>query len=266
MRRLRPTRLRPEPAAGGLEQNTLAHLIDDIERLREQLAIPAWGVVAGSWGALVAVAYAAAHPQRVRGLFLRSAFLGSDAEVARFFEPWPAWLGDTGLAWMGAAAHADPVALLQRAGHAPADRPLLPARVAMAWHAFEAAQARPGGVPAHSQERFKPAEPPTGPLQDALPPGLAVQQHYLQHHCFVAPGQVDRWLDGLQGSMQSRPIALVHGLADAVCHPNVTAALSARWPTASVRWVDGAGHDMDAPAMRLALTAAAHEWFTRLGR
>jgi proline iminopeptidase len=239
--------------AGGLAHNTLAHLVDDVERLRVEAGIERWGVAGGSWGALVAVAYAAAHPQRVNGLFLRSAFLGSDAEVARFFEPWAAWLGDAGAAWLGAVS-ADPLGLL-----GPGADDALLARVAIAWQAFEAAQGAPGGLSAVPGAAFKPPDP-TAAQAGGLPTSLAVQAHYLQQHCFVPPGTVDAWLDGLQATLAARPVRLVHGLRDAVCHPDVTAALAIRWPHAVVRWVEGAGHDMDSAPMRPALTDAARTW------
>lgn len=250
--------------AGRLQSNTLAHLVDDIEQLRVALQLPAWGIVAGSWGALVALAYAAAHPQRVRGLLLRSPFLGADAEVARFFEPWPRWLGAAGAAWLGAAEPADPLTLLQASTVAqPGAAPVAPARVALAWQAFEAAQGQAGGLRARLEARFNVPEAGVESA-DALPPALAVQLHYLQQHCFVRPGQLDAWLALLDGVLATRPVSLVHGLADAVCHPSVSAALSARWPHAALRWVDGAGHDMDAPALGQALTEAATQWVAAL--
>ncbi len=242
-----------------LEHNTLAALVGDIERLRDALGITSWGLAAGSWGALLAVAYAAAHPQRVDGLFLRSAFLGSDAEVARFFAPWSGWLGESGAAWLGAIEAADPLTLL-----APPARSVSRARVGQAWQAFEQAQARAGGLRATPELRFDPPQPMPSAEPDALPASLAVQWHYLRQHCFVRPGRVDAWLGLLETALAGRPVALVHGLADEVCHPDVSAALAARWPHAVLRWVDAAGHDMDAPELRLALTAAAHQWVAQL--
>ncbi len=248
--------------AGGLEHNTLTHLVDDIERLRAELNIETWGVVGGSWGALVAVAYAAAHPQRVSGLFLRSAFLGSDVEVARFFEPWPGWLGDAGAAWLGAVS-ASPLGLLEPSAETPAGGAASPARVALAWQAFEAAQGHAGGLRALPGAAFKPPEP-SAPQADALPASLAVQLHYMRQHCFVEPGVVDAWLDSLRATLAMRPVSLVHGVLDAVCHPDVTAMLAARWPHAAVQRVEAAGHDMDSPPMRHALTESARAWAERL--
>lgn len=251
--------------AGALEHNHLTGLLDDIERLRIELGLAAWAIVAGSWGAVPALAYAAAHPRRVKGLFLRSAFLGSDAEVARFFEPWAAWLGSAGAAWLGADRVADPLALLHAdGGAARVGGGVSPSRVALAWQAFEQAQARAGGLRATPDEGFKPPEsaPPAQP--DSLPASLSVQLHFLREHCFVRPSLVDQWVGSLATALAACPVVLVHGTADEVCHPQVSAGLAARWPHASLRWVDGAGHDMDAPALRNALTEAAHQWVARL--
>src|SRR5215470_13312398 len=46
---------------GGREHNTLAHLIADMEMIREKFAFERWMVVGGSWGATLALAYAQAH-------------------------------------------------------------------------------------------------------------------------------------------------------------------------------------------------------------
>lgn len=64
-----------------LELNTTAHLIQDLETIREALEIERWMVVGGSWGSLLGLAYAQAHPQRVTGLVLRAVFLGTPEEI-----------------------------------------------------------------------------------------------------------------------------------------------------------------------------------------
>src|SRR3954463_619119 len=66
---------------GSREHNTTAHLIADMEKIREKFGIDRWMVVGGSWGATLALAYAQAHPARVSGIALRATFLGTRAEV-----------------------------------------------------------------------------------------------------------------------------------------------------------------------------------------
>src|SRR5579862_1167836 len=56
---------------GETRDNTLAHLVADIERLRVHLGIQRWLVFGGSWGSTLALAYAEAFPERCLGLVLR---------------------------------------------------------------------------------------------------------------------------------------------------------------------------------------------------
>ncbi|MBI2175624.1 MAG: prolyl aminopeptidase [Parcubacteria group bacterium] len=60
---------------GELRENTTQKLIEDIERLRTYLGVEQWFVSGGSWGATLALIYAEAHPERVRGLLLGGIFL-----------------------------------------------------------------------------------------------------------------------------------------------------------------------------------------------
>src|SRR5580692_4109017 len=66
---------------GRREDNTLPHLIADMEMIREQFGLQRWMIVGGSWGATLALAYAQAHPQRVSGIVLRATFLGTRGEL-----------------------------------------------------------------------------------------------------------------------------------------------------------------------------------------
>ena len=75
---------RSEPA-GERTANTTAHLIADLEALRLLLGIARWRVTGGSWGATLAIAYAAAHRDAVIDLVLRSVFVPSRVRVDAFF-------------------------------------------------------------------------------------------------------------------------------------------------------------------------------------
>ena len=57
---------------------------EDIEKLREHLQIDKWGMVlGGSWGSTLALAYAEAHPAKVRTLLLRGVFLFEPVRLRR---------------------------------------------------------------------------------------------------------------------------------------------------------------------------------------
>lgn len=88
-----------------LAVNTTAHLVADIERLREHLGIERWVVAGVSWGVTLGLVYAQAHPDRVIGMALGAITSGSGREVEwitrdmgrvfpreweRFVEPVPA--------------------------------------------------------------------------------------------------------------------------------------------------------------------------------
>jgi proline iminopeptidase len=74
---------RSEPL-GEVRENTTAHLIEDMERLREHLGIVRWVLFGGSWGSTLALAYAEAYPARCLGLILRGIFLCRQREIDWF--------------------------------------------------------------------------------------------------------------------------------------------------------------------------------------
>src|SRR5579862_3278836 len=69
-----------------LIDNTTWRLVEDIERLREQLRIERWLVFGGSWGSTLALAYAETHPGRVTELVLRGIFLLRRWELDWFYQ------------------------------------------------------------------------------------------------------------------------------------------------------------------------------------
>lgn len=69
---------------GCLIDNTLDHLIADIETLRAHLRIKRWHIFGGSWGSTLALAYAQKHKERCLSLILRGIFLCEDEEIDWF--------------------------------------------------------------------------------------------------------------------------------------------------------------------------------------
>lgn len=58
--------------AGRVTVNTTQHTLRDAEAIRMALGYEDWIVLGGSWGGALALAYASAHPDRVRALIVRS--------------------------------------------------------------------------------------------------------------------------------------------------------------------------------------------------
>jgi proline iminopeptidase len=69
-----------------IENNTTWHLIADMEKLRESLAIKRWQVFGGSWGSTLALAYAISHPDKVDELILRGIFMVRRKELEWFYQ------------------------------------------------------------------------------------------------------------------------------------------------------------------------------------
>ena len=69
---------------GDVTNNTTAHLVRDIEHLREYLGVGRWLVFGGSWGSTLGLAYGEAHPDRCLGFVLRGIFLGRQSEIDWF--------------------------------------------------------------------------------------------------------------------------------------------------------------------------------------
>jgi proline iminopeptidase len=61
---------------GSLENNTTEDLLNDAERIREELGIESWFVSGGSWGSTLSLLYALKYPERTKGLLLSAIFLG----------------------------------------------------------------------------------------------------------------------------------------------------------------------------------------------
>ncbi|MEV7674205.1 alpha/beta fold hydrolase [Streptomyces sp. NPDC088752] len=74
-----------DPAAD-LSVNTTAHLVADMERLREHLGIEKWLLHGGSWGSTLILAYAEAHPERVTEIVIAAVTTTRRSETAWLYE------------------------------------------------------------------------------------------------------------------------------------------------------------------------------------
>ena len=64
-----------------LATNTTQHQLADLELLRDHLGVERWTVVGSSWGVTLGLAYAQAHPDRVRAMVLLAVTAGTRREV-----------------------------------------------------------------------------------------------------------------------------------------------------------------------------------------
>ena len=69
-----------------LTNNTTAHLVEDIEKIRRHLKIDNWLLFGGSWGSTLALLYTQAYPERVTEMILRGIFLCRQQDIDWFYQ------------------------------------------------------------------------------------------------------------------------------------------------------------------------------------
>jgi proline iminopeptidase len=232
---------------GRREDNTLAHLIADMEMIREKFAIERWIVVGGSWGATLALAYAQAHPDRVSGIVLRATFLGTRTEVetafttmlARFYPD----LNDDFLSVLPPEERARPLDAYWR--RILDDDPAVHGPAARAWADTERILSE------HVSSRVR-LDTASLNSSRALPATPFMEAHYFANDCFLKPNQ----LLEEAGKLANIPGIIVQGRYDLLCPPATSRALGAVWPDAEIRLVEGAGHTLYDPGVRDAVMKA----------
>ncbi|MER2083032.1 prolyl aminopeptidase [Rhodococcus erythropolis] len=223
------------PLASGpdvdLTVNTTAHILDDIERLREHLGIERWLVSGLSWGVSLGLVYAQAFPGRVIAMALGAVTGGTRLEIEwitramgrifpreweEFVAPLPVEERDGNLPAAYARLLADP-------------DPVVRENAALQWCRWEDVHVSlmPGWTPSVRYQN-----------PDFRRVMTRLVTHYWANDCFLAPNQI---LDGMD-RLAEIPAILVHGLYD-ISGPLDTAwAIHQRWPGSELVVLDGAGH------------------------
>lgn len=229
-----------------VRDNSTPHLIADIERLRRRLGVERWLVFGGSWGALLALAYGIAHPDRCLGFVLRGVFLGRNAEIDWFMTGIRAVFPE---AWRAFAGHVLPVdgpapgasELLAAYGRKLMDPdPTVHLPAARAWSRYETGCSYL--VPAAG-------------VEDGVAGALAlarIEAHYFAHGMFLPENHVIANLD----RVRDRPATVVQGRYDMICPAATADELARSWPGARYVVVPDAGHSAMEPPIRSALVEA----------
>lgn len=224
-----------------LENNTTAHLVADMERLRVALDIERWVICASSWGTTLALAYALAHPRRVLGMLLRSITTYSPSELAWFYrdganhllpERW-----DELVTTLREDERDDVVGSFHARLESGDDTVRL--RAALAWCRWETAgllsEPDPVVEAVFADPRFAVAF-------------ARISAHYALHHGFPVGGPLlDR-----AGELAGIPAVLVQGRLDP-CTPPVTAwRLHRAWPGSRLHLLADESHRLTGAAAVLA--------------
>ncbi len=234
---------------GEIINNDSTKLVADIEMIREQLGIERWMVVGGSWGATLALLYAAQHARRISAMVLRGSFLASQRELNWFFQSLRAMVPhaweEMTLGWQEEQKQQVLATLGKQLLHGSEQEA---EDAATRWGAYEEAvmQAMSG----------KLALPTTLSIATARTIGkYRLQAHYLLNACFTREAD----LLGAANALANTPTVIVHGSHDLVCPPENAARLAKLMPHARLHWVPRGGHTPADPLIAAALREAVLE-------
>ena len=203
---------------GSIDDNTTAHLIDDLERFRLMLGVDSWIMMGHSWGAALALAFAVRHPHRVDALVLASVFTARRASLESLYLP----------------------DFVQRCyEQLTSDDRQIRIAAAHSWCAREDAVASTTKVPP--------------PDDDAALSRARIGAYYYRNDYFMAGGQ----LLAHTGKLRGIPGVIVHGRNDRVTPVSEATDLHRLWPDARLLIVDDAGHSTFDPPLTRALIDAA---------
>ncbi|NWK45213.1 alpha/beta fold hydrolase [Ralstonia pickettii] len=216
--------------AGTLRRNTVTALLADLEQLRNALGIERWGVVGGSWGAALALAYADRFPDAVSALVLRGAFLTGFDDVQALFNARSA--GRDLLQSVDGRAEGFPAArgrLLFATDMLQLGTTVQKLNIATAWQRAEhrLLGLRPPVRRQTWQQRMAPVRK------------YRLQAHYLYRRAGLGKAALLRAATRI--AARGLPVTLLHGQKDKVCRPGNALRLSAAIPHARLVWVPG-GH------------------------
>jgi proline iminopeptidase len=229
-----------------LRDNTTWRLVEDMDRIRDMLAIHDWVVFGGSWGSTLALAYAMTHPWRVKALILRGIFLLRPAEIRWFYQEGCSWIFPD--AWekylepIPAAERGDLVRAYHR--RLTSEDPRVRAAAARAWSTWEGATSKllPSEdlVRRFGEDRFAEAF-------------ARIECHYFVNGGFF---ETPDWLLENVGRIRNIPGVIVQGRYDVVCPARSAWDLHRAWPASELQLVPDAGHAASEPGILRRLVEA----------
>jgi len=236
-----------------LENNTTAHLIADMQRIREHLGIDKWVLFGGSWGSTLSLAYAQAFPEHVHALILRGIFLCRPEDLSWFYQEGASRLFPD--YWQDFVAPIPPEERddLMQAFYRrlTGSDQIAQMHAAKAWSCWEGRTATLRPNP-NVVERF--ADP-----HRALSMAR-IECHYFVNQAFLEPDQLLRDMP----KIAHLPGIIVHGRYDAICPLDNAWALHQAWPNSELQIIRDAGHSAAEVGIADALVRATGDIAHRL--
>jgi proline iminopeptidase len=227
-----------------LSTNTTAHLIDDLEQLRERLDVNRWLILGGSWGSVLGLAYAQLHPERVTEMVLNGVFTNRRSEIDLLTRGLGAYFPDAYASLLGGVSshETDVVSAYHRL--LSDENSEVRDRAARRWCDWE--------------DAIVPTSPPSTRFVDPRYRQCFARlvTHYWHNNSFLEEGILLREAKKLGGI----PGVIVQGGLDT---GNLTGApwlLAHAWPGSALEIIDEAGHAANTPDLTSRLLAATERF------
>lgn len=223
-----------------LDANTTWDLVEDIEKLRTQVAkVEKWMAFGGSWGSTLAIAYAQAHPDRVTELVLRGIFLFDTDEIDWMYKEGGAsniypdkW--DDFISVIPENERGDLLeAYRKRLTGSDRQEQMIAAK---AWSKWEGDIVTVLPNP-HVIEEFTDDEKALAIAR--------IEHHYMANHGWIEDGQ----LLGNVDKIHHIPCVIVQGRHDSCTPPRAAWTLKKAWPELELNIVPDGGHLYNEPGI-----------------
>ncbi len=231
---------------GCLDNNETQFLVEDIEKIRQQLRVKQWHVFGGSWGSTLSLVYAQTYPEYVKSLVLRGIFLAREEDTnwtfagggaTRIFpDYWQEYLDVLPNGKAQASTHAAYEMLI-------GEDKALAQKIATAWSIWEI--------------RCCTLTPDQAFVDAATDDDSAWtlarhEAHFMVNDCFLSDNQILANCD----KIKDIPTTIVHGRYDIVCPADNAWLLHQQLPKSRLIISDASGHASIEPNTKHHLIAA----------
>jgi proline iminopeptidase len=211
---------------GYLIANTTDHLVEDINKVADEFGIKSFGLVGGSWGSTLALAYGIAHPIRLEFIIIRAIFTARKREIdylekggfRDFFpEVWEEYQSSV------------PAKHQENPGEYHYPRIFGKDKQAAKESAYAYYKLEFSLLRLDDRAEFEKFE-------DFDPAGITIECFYISQGCFMPEGHIMK-----NAHKITAPVYLVQGRYDAICPPITAYELSKKLPDGRLIWTT-AGH------------------------
>lgn len=234
-------------------ENTLNHLVQDIELIRTALGVEKWLLFGGSWGSTLSLAYAQAYPDCVQGMILRGIFLCRDQDID--------WLYQSG------ASRIFPDHWKKFLATVPVDRhhELLSAYYDAITGGNELARMAAAKAWCKWEGSCSTLKPNQELVDHFIDPHFALSMATMCVHYFVNRGFLsqDQLIQGCS-RIADVPTTIIHGRYDMVCCMDNAQALYDALPNSTLHVIREAGHSAKDAPLTDALVRAASDMHQQL--